>query len=122
MLYETLTDLLNNDPAAYEYFYALPAEMQTALRQQGSVHSLPPTSSSIAVPRRSEQAADTARAHHAKRDGSAVSFSRLMDFLLDAVQQPDDLREPQQHGSGQEPSYQGNYTIVDHAVAGTHQK
>ena len=41
MLYETLTDLLNNDPAAYEYFYALPAEMQTALRQQGSVHSLP---------------------------------------------------------------------------------
>ena len=31
MLYETLTDLLNNDPAAYEYFYALPAEMQTAL-------------------------------------------------------------------------------------------
>ena len=40
MLYETLTDLLNNDPAAYEYFYALPAEMQTALRQQGSVHSL----------------------------------------------------------------------------------
>lgn len=41
MFYETLTDLLNNDPAAYEYFYALPAEMQTALRQQGSVHSLP---------------------------------------------------------------------------------
>ena len=41
MLYETLPDLLNNDPAAYEYFYALPAEMQTALRQQGSVHSLP---------------------------------------------------------------------------------
>lgn len=40
MLYETLTDLLNNDSAAYEYFYALPAEMQTALRQQGSVHSL----------------------------------------------------------------------------------
>ena len=39
MLYETLTDLLNNDPAAYEHFYALPAEMQTAL--QGSVHSLP---------------------------------------------------------------------------------
>ena len=41
MLYETLTDLPNNDPAAYEYFYALPAEMQTALRQKGSVHSLP---------------------------------------------------------------------------------
>ena len=41
MHYKTLTDLLNNDPAAYEYFYALPAEMQTALRQQGSVHSLP---------------------------------------------------------------------------------
>ena len=36
-----LPDLLPNDPAAYEYFYALPAEMQTALRQQGSVHSLP---------------------------------------------------------------------------------
>lgn len=29
-----LTDLLNNDPQAYTYFYALPAEMQTALRRQ----------------------------------------------------------------------------------------
>ena len=41
MLYETLPDLQNNDPAAYEYFYAQPAEMPTALRQQGSVHSQP---------------------------------------------------------------------------------
>ena len=32
---------MQDDPAAYEYSYALPAEMQTALRQQGSVHSLP---------------------------------------------------------------------------------
>ena len=37
MYYETLTDLLNNDPAAYEYFYGLPPEMQTALQQQGGV-------------------------------------------------------------------------------------
>ena len=38
--YETLTDLLNNDPAAYEYFYGLPPEMQTALQQQGGIRSL----------------------------------------------------------------------------------
>ena len=37
MYYETLTDLLNNDPAAYEYFYALPPEMQTALQQHGGL-------------------------------------------------------------------------------------
>ena len=37
MYYETLTDLLNNDPAAYEYFYALPPEMQTAMRSPGSM-------------------------------------------------------------------------------------
>ena len=37
MYYETLTDLLNNDPAAYEYFYGLPPEMQTALQQQGGI-------------------------------------------------------------------------------------
>ena len=35
MYYETLTDLLNNDPAAYEYFYALPPEMQTATLSLG---------------------------------------------------------------------------------------
>ena len=40
MYYETLTDLLNNDPAAYEYFYALPPEMQTALQQHGGIRSL----------------------------------------------------------------------------------
>ena len=40
MYYETLTDLLNNDPAAYEYFYALPPEMQTALQQHGRIRSL----------------------------------------------------------------------------------
>ena len=40
MYYETLTDLLNNDPAAYEYFYGLPPEMQTALQQQGGIRSL----------------------------------------------------------------------------------
>ena len=42
MYYETLTDLLNNDPAAYEYFYGLSPEMQTALQQQGGIRSLPP--------------------------------------------------------------------------------
>ena len=40
MCYETLTDLLNNDPAAYEYFYGLSPEMQTALQQQGGIRSL----------------------------------------------------------------------------------
>ena len=40
MCYETLTDLLNNDPAAYEYFCALPPEMQTALQQHGGIRSL----------------------------------------------------------------------------------
>lgn len=41
MYYETLTDLLNNDPAAYEYFYGLSPEMQTAaLQQQGGIRSL----------------------------------------------------------------------------------
>ncbi len=29
-----LTDLLNNDPQAYTYFYALPAQMQTDLRRR----------------------------------------------------------------------------------------
>ena len=29
MQYETLTDLLNNEAAAYDYFYALSPEMQT---------------------------------------------------------------------------------------------
>ncbi len=29
-----LTDLLNNDPQAYTYFYALPAETQTQLRKR----------------------------------------------------------------------------------------
>ena len=30
MQYETLTDLLNNEAAAYDYFYALSPEMQTS--------------------------------------------------------------------------------------------
>ena len=29
-----LTDLLNNDPLAYTYFYALPAQTQTDLRKR----------------------------------------------------------------------------------------
>ena len=40
MCYETLTDLLNNDPAAYEYFYALTPELQTSLQQQTDIRSL----------------------------------------------------------------------------------
>lgn len=40
MTYETLTDLLNNEAGAYEYFYALPPQMQTALRQRGDICSL----------------------------------------------------------------------------------
>ena len=31
-----LTDLLNNDPQAYTYFYALPAQTQTDLRKRDS--------------------------------------------------------------------------------------
>ena len=34
MQYETLTDLLNNEAAAYDYFYALSPEMQTQLQQR----------------------------------------------------------------------------------------
>ena len=34
MQYETLTDLLNNEAAAYDYFYALSPEMQTRLQQR----------------------------------------------------------------------------------------
>lgn len=40
MTYETLTDLLNNEERAYEYFYALPPSMQTTLRQRGDICSL----------------------------------------------------------------------------------
>ena len=40
MYYETLTDLLNNDPAAYEYFYALTPELHTSLQQQTDIRSL----------------------------------------------------------------------------------
>ena len=36
MQYETLTDLLNNEAAAYEYFYALSPDMQTRLRQNAA--------------------------------------------------------------------------------------
>lgn len=40
MQYETLTDLLNNDPAAYSYFYGLPPQVQTRLRQGGELHDM----------------------------------------------------------------------------------
>ncbi|NLU23329.1 MAG: hypothetical protein GXW99_01135 [Clostridiales bacterium] len=36
----SLTDLLNRDPSAYEYFYSLPPAMQTSLQQQGQICSL----------------------------------------------------------------------------------
>ena len=86
MQYETLTDLLNNEAAAYDYFYALSPEMQTQLQQRRDIRDL----------RQLKQAA--------------------------ADIQPNNLRESQQHGSGQEPSYQGNHTIADHIVEGTHKK
>ena len=37
MQYETLTDLLNNEAAAYDYFYALSPEMQTQLQQRRDI-------------------------------------------------------------------------------------
>ena len=40
MQYETLTDLLNNEAAAYDYFYALSPEMQTKLQQRGAIRDL----------------------------------------------------------------------------------
>lgn len=40
MQYETLTDLLNNEAAAYDYFYALSPEMQTRLQQHGRIRDL----------------------------------------------------------------------------------
>lgn len=40
MQYETLTDLLNNEAAAYEYFYALPPDMQTRLQQKRNIRDL----------------------------------------------------------------------------------
>ena len=40
MQYETLTDLLNNEAAAYDYFYALSAEMQTRLQQRRDIRDL----------------------------------------------------------------------------------
>ena len=38
MQYETLTDLLNNEAAAYDYFYA--PEMQTQLQQRRDIRDL----------------------------------------------------------------------------------
>ncbi len=38
-MYESLTDLLNQDPAAYTLFYSLPARMQEQL-QGRQIHSL----------------------------------------------------------------------------------
>lgn len=49
-----LTDLLNNDPAAYEYFYSLSPQVQELL-QSRDIHSfsqLKDAVSSIAVERR----------------------------------------------------------------------
>ena len=49
-----LTDLLNSDPAAYEYFYSLSAQVQELL-QSRDIHSfsqLKDAVSSIAVERR----------------------------------------------------------------------
>ena len=40
MQYETLTDLLNNEAAAYDYFYALTSEMQTRLRQRRDIRDM----------------------------------------------------------------------------------
>lgn len=40
MQYETLTDLLNNEAAAYDYFYALSPEMQTRLQQRRNIRDL----------------------------------------------------------------------------------
>ena len=40
MQYETLTDLLNNEAAAYDYFYALSPEMQTRLQQRRDIRDL----------------------------------------------------------------------------------
>ena len=40
MQYETLTDLLNNEAAAYDNFYALSPEMQTRLQQRRDIRDL----------------------------------------------------------------------------------
>ncbi len=40
MQYETLTDLLNNEAVAYDYFYALSPEMQTQLQQRRDIRDL----------------------------------------------------------------------------------
>lgn len=40
MQYETLTDLLNNEAAAYDYFYALSPEMQTRIQQRRDIRDL----------------------------------------------------------------------------------
>lgn len=40
MQYETLTALLNNEAAAYDYFYALSPEMQTQLQQRRDIRDL----------------------------------------------------------------------------------
>ena len=40
MQYETLTDLLNNEAAAYDYFYALSPAMQTQLQQRRDIRDL----------------------------------------------------------------------------------
>lgn len=40
MQYETLTDLLNNEAAAYDYFYAPSPEMQTRLQQRRDIRDL----------------------------------------------------------------------------------
>ena len=40
MQYETLTDLLNNEAGAYNYFYSLSPEMQTSLCRRSHTRPL----------------------------------------------------------------------------------
>lgn len=49
MQYETLTDLLNNEAAAYDYFYALTPEMQTRLRQRRDIRDMQQLKEAVAA-------------------------------------------------------------------------
>ncbi len=49
MQYETLTDLLNNEAAAYDYFYALTPEMQTRLRQRRDIRDMQQLKAAVAA-------------------------------------------------------------------------
>ena len=121
MCYETLTDLLNNDPAAYEYFYALPPEMQTALQQHGGIRSLSqPLRSGGRPPPMNRSSAAPARFEGTKKTAYAVFFCVLSGFLVDLMQQPDDLGEPQQHGSGYKCTQHDSQAIIGSADAVHH--